>query len=367
MAAGKYDVNAIRDQLKKANGKSADPDEFKPAKAKEGEELHYRFFILPPLQAGNKLKSGTVEKDMDLFYIGHGAHWIDNRPHECPRLYDGTDCPICDFGFKLMKETSDKKKRQEIAKNWMPNGNNAVNIFFTNWEGNPLELRGQVKYYNAGKQVFDIWEACLMRDDAGDVDDPKAYGVFYDEYNAYTFDLTIKENGGNNSYTTSKFLPKAQPMVRQKDGSPDEEKLTKLLYLRHNLWTKVAKPDMEAIKRIAKSKIDGDDGDDSGGFDHDEGKTEAKTESKAKTTTTEKRSTTVTSTKTATAKAAPASEPDDDVVDLMNESEPEAEVIQPKAKETKAETKKAPPKETVDADDDDADIDAMLSQLGDDD
>lgn len=364
MAAGKYDVAAIRDQLKKANGKSSDPDEFKPAKAKPGEAINYRFFILPPIAAGTKLKSGIVEKDMDLFYIGHGAHWIDNRPHECPRLYDGTDCPICDFGFKLMKETSDKKKRQEIAKNWMPNGNNTVNIFFTNWDGNPPELRGQVKYFNAGKQVFDVWEACLMRDDAGDEDDPKAHGVFYDEYNAFVFDLEVTEQAGNNCYKTSKFLPKPQPMVRMKDGSPDEEKLAKLLYLRHNLWTKVAKPDMEAIKRIAKNKIDGDD-DDGGGFDHDESKVESKpkSEPKAEAKTEPKAKTTVTSSKSTTAKSVEA---DDDVVDLMNESEPEAEIVQPKAKEAKAETKKGPPK-TVDADDDDADIDAMLSQLGDDD
>ena len=74
----KYDVNAIRQKLKQSmSGKFTDPDEFKPDKAKSTTEaIKYRFFVLPPLFKGDVLKSGTVARSMDQFFISHANHWI---------------------------------------------------------------------------------------------------------------------------------------------------------------------------------------------------------------------------------------------------------------------------------------------------
>ncbi len=270
-----YDVEAIRKRLKQSmGGKFNDPDQFRPDNAKSATEpLKYRFFILPPLMKGDKLKSGIVEQTMDQFFIAHADHWIHNKPTPCPRVWDNSDCPICSEGFDLLKDETDEDTRRAIVKQWMPTTYYMVNIYFTKWEGNPEDLRGRVKFYNAPKTCFDIWTAALLRDDKGDEDEPQAHGVFFDENAAFLFQLESLKQGKNNSYKTSKFITTDGipiPMIGKK-GQPNESNIAKLLTLRHNLWDKIEVPTEEKIQRAFRIMSDGDDDDDDdGGFDDDE-------------------------------------------------------------------------------------------------
>ena len=270
----KYDVQAIRNKLKSTmTGRFNDPDEFKPEKAASTTDpIKYRFFILPPLFKGDELKSGEVNKSMDQFFISHANHWINDKPHPCPRVWDGSECPVCKFGFDLLKEEEnqrDEDKRRKIIRQWMPTTYHMVNIFFSTWKGNPEDLRGKVKFYNASKTLFDQWTSTLMRDDVGDPDDPQAYGVFFDENAAFTYELQVLKQGRQNSYKTSKFLPnggKPTPMITAKSKKEQEEILTKLLRNRHNLWDKINQPDIEKLNSVFSVMTNGDDEPDDGGF-----------------------------------------------------------------------------------------------------
>lgn len=276
----KYNVDEIRRKLKESQaGKFVDPDQFKPDKAKSPTEpIKYRFFILPPIIKGDELKSGVVKKSMDQFFISHANHWINDRPHPCPRVWSNDTCEICEFGFSLLREDENKKdedKRRKIIKQWMPTTYYAVNIFFTNWKGNPEHLRNKIRWFDAPKTCFDQWTATLMKDDLGDPEDPEAYGVFFDENAAFVYELAVLRQGRQNSYKTSRFLPnggKKVPMIKNADGSPNEAGLAKLLRLRHNLWDKINEPDPAKIHSIFMSMAHGDDvGDnDQGGFDRDD-------------------------------------------------------------------------------------------------
>lgn len=276
-----YDVAAIRKKLRQSqSGKFTDPDEFRPEKANSTTEAtKYRFYILPPITAGDILKSGTVKENqvMEQFFLPHGNHWIQDKPYPCPRVWDGTQCEICDVGFDLLKETpkEDEEKRKVLVKTWMPNTYYMVNVYFPNIKMNPEELRGRVRFYNAPKTCFDTWSATLMRDDAGDPEDPQAYGIFFDENAAFLFQLEVMKHGRNNSYKTSRFVVdggKPQPMVRNPDGTAATEGLVKLLKMRHNLFEKVEMPNLEKLSQIAKVMLEGDDLKESeaGGFDEDE-------------------------------------------------------------------------------------------------
>lgn len=267
----KYKVDDIRKKLNSVlKGKSMDPDEFRAKKVEnQNEEMKYRFFILPPFKAGDKLKGGPATQSMDQFFINHGTHWIQNRPHACPRIHYGEDCPICNFGFELLKETKDEERRKNILSEWMPNQSYLVNIHFPSWiKSNPEELRGRTMFYNAPKTCFDLWTSCIMRDSSSE-EDPEAFGVFFDEAEAFLFELKVTRKGKNNSYAASKFISNngvPQPMVR-------DENYKALLESRHNLYDKLQKPDPLAIKRLADSLINGDSAsveEESAGFDVDE-------------------------------------------------------------------------------------------------
>ena len=276
----KYDVNEIRKKLKQSQaGKFTDPDQFKPDKGKsKTDAIKYRFFILPPISKGDELKSGIVKKSMEQFFVQHANHWINDRPYACPRVWEGDDtCKICDFGFDLLREEENKEeeRRRKIVKQWMPTTYNAVNIYFTNWKGNPEELRNKVKWYNSPQTCFAHWSSAMMKENAGDPEDPEAYGVFFDENAGFVYELQVLLQGRQNSYKTSKFLPnggKGVPMVKNKDGSAKEESLAILLRLRHNLWDKIDTPDIAKIDKVFAVVTSGDDPDDNsgGGFDQDE-------------------------------------------------------------------------------------------------
>lgn len=259
-----YDLDAIRKKLKQSmSGKFNDPDEFKPEKAKSANEpTRYRFFVMPPVMMGEKTKQGESRRGMDQFYIQHGNHWVNERPHACPRIYNNGDCPICSFGFDLLKTTKDQERRGVILKQWMPATYYMVNIYFPDVKTNPEDLRGRVMFYNAPKTCCDLWTSTIMRDEGGDPDDPQAYGAFFDENAGFLFELQVLKNGRQNGYKTSKFIVgdgKPVPFVKLPDGSPDKKTLAKLLEQRHDLWQKVEVPDQDKIKKIASVMIDGDD------------------------------------------------------------------------------------------------------------
>ena len=348
-----YDVNAIRKSLQKAvSGKFADPDEFRPEKAKSNvEPLKYRFFILPPLQHGDNLKSGLVKKTMDNFFVRHGQHWINDRPHPCPRIYDGGECAVCNTGFQLLQECKDKKlgdeRKQAILRQWMPTTYYMVNIFFTAWKGNPEDLRNTVKYYNAPKTCVDKWTATLMRDDKGDDDDPDAFGVFFDESSAFCFELAVLKEGKSNSYKTSGFVKNngvPMPIVRNADDTPNAKAIEVVLKSRLNLWEKVEVPDGEKLRRLASQLMSGDDDDAAprGGFDDDETVAPAP-QKEAKQPQVQAR---------AEAKQKKA--------DLFEDEAPE-----PTKPAQKAEKPKPAAPVKAAADDDEEDIDSLLKQLDD--
>ena len=258
-----YDIEAMKRKLSQMNGRMADPDEFRPKKNESTTDpIKYRFYILPPLLAGDVLKSGTVTKSMDMFYIKNGMHWgIDSRPHPCPRQLGLPDrCPLCQFGFNLMKNEKDEEKRRKIRSEWLSSENYLVNIYFTSWEGNPEELRGKVKFFNTSSQCFKLWTQALERDNCGDPEEPEAFGAFFDENNASLFELSVLKQGKNNSYATSGFRKKKPtPMVQNPDGTANTKGIAALLKLRINLWEKIQQPDVDNLKALLNKVVHGDD------------------------------------------------------------------------------------------------------------
>lgn len=341
----KYDINAIRNNIQKAiSGRMADPDEFKPTKNPSSTDvIKYRFFILPPLVTGDELKSGVVDRGMDNYFLRHGFHWINDRPYPCPRILNGEECPICNYGFELLRQCKDQnwgdERKYQIIRQWMPNTYYMVNIFFTNWKGNPEELRNKVKFYNASKTCMDKWTATLMKDDLGDPEDPAAFGVFFDERNAFQFELAVLKEGRTNGYKTSQFLANnglPVPMIANADKTPNEKGLAALLKARVNLWSKVEQPEPDKLQRLLAQMIDGDDS----GFDQDEYSKKATTPVKSESAP-------------AAQKPKPVVKEEDDLSDIPFEAE-------------EVSTQAAKPKAVqVDADVDSDDIDALLSQLED--
>lgn len=258
----KYDVNEFRNKIK-PQARKVDPDEFRPPQALAS----FRFFILPPVEKGDKVKGGIAQQGMENFYLLNGLHWFSRRPHACPRIYNeqNDECCICDFGFDLMKGTQVKAERSEIAKKWMAKEQFAVNIYFPDTEVNPEKLRGTVKYFNAPKTVCDIFKECINQDDAGkDPSDPVAFGIFFDPENAHSFGLKITKNGEFFEYKTSKFSPKKEPIA----STP--EAIQKILDQRIDLFSKIDVPNVANMQALLNKMTGADESgshDQQGGFD----------------------------------------------------------------------------------------------------
>jgi len=270
---GKYDVEAVRKKLQEKKGsRFKDPNEFRCPTAKDGEPGKYRFFVLPPLKKGEKCADGVATRTMDLFYVQNGSHWFNNRPHGCPRVHDEMDCAACQNGFDLMGETDDKERRKEIAKQWLPRTNYAVNIYFPKDGTNPDDVAGKVMWMNAPKQVYDVWEGCLMAQNAGDPADPQAFGVFYDEEDAYLFQLVAKKKNKYNEYTTSKFLANVKKPLASSGGKPLADRIQQILDSRFDLYTKFPPRDQAAMATLVKQLMSGEPAeatDPGAGFDED--------------------------------------------------------------------------------------------------
>jgi hypothetical protein len=274
-----YDIEAIRAQVKAKLKKGKDPTEFRAPKVEIGQSVKFKFYILPPLQAGDACNDGktTCEHAMELFAIPNGAHYIDNKRMGCPRIINEEECAICQYAFDLMSEVDSsteegKKQRSKIARDLLPGQYHLVNLYFPPVETNAEELRGKVFWWNAPKTVVDMWLECLYRDDdGGDPDDPLAFGVFFDECNAYQFQLEVNKDGQMVNYKKSKFIGGKKPIATDKATKKlDAKRIKEILAKRHNLWEKMPQVDMEEINRVANSLAGNVVSNNSSGFDQDE-------------------------------------------------------------------------------------------------
>ena len=268
-----YDIAKIRQQVKKRAGRGSDPTEFKPPKMDDNQTMSWLFYVLPGFKEGDQLVSGQAERSMDQFFLMNGAHYLEGKRIGCPRIVLEENCDICQAGFDMLQEIdkSNKDKRREVASKLLPGTYYKVNIFFPNIDKNPEDLRGQVRWFNAPKTVFERWEECLYRDDdGGDPEEPMPYGVFFCPEEAYLFQLTVTKQGQNNSYLTSKFRLTESVQLRPiagKVGAPDEKAIAEILSRRIDLYSKLPDIDQAEIARVARN-ITGDDT--GGGFDRDE-------------------------------------------------------------------------------------------------
>jgi hypothetical protein len=279
-----YDIEKIRSQVRAKMKKGKDPTEFRAPKVDAGQSVKFRFYVLPPLAVGDACNEGkiTCERDMELFAIPNGSHYIDNKRIGCPRVINEEDCAICEYGFDLMSEIDGsseegKKKRSQIGKDLLPGQYHLVNIYFPPVETNPEEVRGKVLWYNAPKTIVDTWLECLYRDDdGGDPDELMPFGVFFDENKAYQFQLEVTRDGQMNSYKKSKFLTTggARPIAVDKETKKaDLKRIKTILSKRHNLWEKMPTVDLEEVARVAAAlsgRASAKANASSGGFDRDE-------------------------------------------------------------------------------------------------
>jgi len=233
MADLMYDLESIRGKMRKRKGGSKDPNEWKPEKADSGKSIKYKFFILPPVDS------------MDLWYYEHGKHWIDKKPLECPRVHDGDECPLCQFGFDMMKEVEEKEERRKIARQFLASARYAVNIYFPNVESTPQELRGKVMWFSMPQSVYLIMEEVIMRDSSNDDLEPEASGIFFDPSAAFPFVLEVKKKGEFNSYESSHFINKAMPLT-----GGGEDKVTEILDCRHDIPSLHGERDVNALQAI---------------------------------------------------------------------------------------------------------------------
>lgn len=248
--------------LAKKGGRARDPMQFSAPKVDVGAELKLKFYVLPSVIEGDQVASGNASRNMDLWYIVTGTHWINNKPSECPRIHDGNDCAFCQLGFDLLKGTDDDEERKGIIKTYFPKQSWVVNIYFPAYESTPQDLRGKVMWYAMPKTVFDIMESTIMRDASKDETDPQAYGLFYDPNDAYVFQLDVRHQGGYNEYKSSKFLPATRgPMVKVKGANAnqlDEATMTTILTQRHDLFTKFAARSSEVMAKLAGEVLHGE-------------------------------------------------------------------------------------------------------------
>lgn len=264
-----YDIAKIREALKKKlSSRKADPHQFQAPKAGKDDELKFRYFVLPGLMAGDPCYGGVASRDMDpYFFVKYGLHWVNNRPHTCPRITDEAECEMCQVGFDLLadmpKDQSEenKEKRRQVSKVWLAQQCWAINIYFPPFETTPEPLRGKVMWTNSPQTCFNQYDAAINRDNGGDIADPVAFGIFYDPEAAYLYQLTVIKDGSNNGYKGSRFLANLgpQPIVMGKDGKPDKAGIKKVLDLRHDLYTKIDPANPAEIHRLTQMMLNGVD------------------------------------------------------------------------------------------------------------
>jgi hypothetical protein len=317
-----YNLDAIRSKMrKKKGGGSRDPNEWRCEKADDGKKVQHKFFILPPTDT------------MDLWYYEHGNHFIDNKVIQCPRIHDGDECPLCQYGFDLMKETTDKDERRSIAKNYLASSRFSVNIYFPDISSTPAELRDKIMWYSMPQSVFAILEEVIMRDPPNDDDiEPEPYGIFFDPNKALPFLLEARKKGDFNSYESSHFINKAMPISKDIEG---------VLARRHDIPSVFDDRDFDALQTI----VDNLTGNTRRSSPKPSSKPAAKKEEE---------------------KEDKASEALDELdgFDELSESKEEEEKPKKSAKsESKAEAKKEAEDEDASVDEEDEDLTALLEEL----
>jgi hypothetical protein len=106
----------------------------------QGEQRKFYFVILPALTI-------TKPMDKDVWYYENGAHWIDKKMLECPRIHDDKKCPICEV-------LRGSVGNADLRKYWA-NFRYAVNAYFFKWK-NPPGVADTVQFYNMPKTLFEI-------------------------------------------------------------------------------------------------------------------------------------------------------------------------------------------------------------------
>lgn len=328
MADLMYDLEAIRAKMRKKKGnKGKDPNEWRPDKAEANKSLKWKFFILPPTDG------------MDMWYYEHGNHFIDNKVLECPRIHDdGITCPLCQFGFDLMKDTEEKDERRAIAKKYLSSSRYSVNIYFPAVDSTPAELRGKVMWFSMPQSVYAICDEVIMRDPpSADVLEPEPYGIFFDPNNAMPFVLEAKKKGEYNSYESSHFIGKKMPITKGGD-----EKIKEILAQRHNIPTLFQERDIDALQAIVDNMT--------GGGKVSVPKSEPKKTESKKSEPEEKKTS-----------------DEDELDDLMEEKTEEKVEAKPEKKpEAKKETKpeaKPEAKEEAKVEEEDEDLASLLNEL----
>ena len=107
--------------------------------------------------------------------------------------------------------------------------------------------------------------------------EPLPYGVFFDEFSAYMFQLEVSKKGRGNNYESSRFLCRSRiPLAIKAGGVPDEDKIRAILTQRHNLFAKLPSVDITKLQQIAQNLRSGGSeqskstNGDGAGFDQDE-------------------------------------------------------------------------------------------------
>lgn len=290
----KVDKQKLLDRMRQKQAEQSgfrDLTEWRAPKLKSPEEKSFRVIILPPLEQGDPCVGGTASESMDLYYRVFGYHLINKKRYECPRVHpEKGDCPLCSTGFDLMKETDDKKVRSGLAKEWLSQQNFAINIYFENHKDNPEDLRGKVFWWSLPNAVQMICDKAFKSDDAGDDDNPKAHGLFFDPNDAFPLIIEIKVKNDYNNYEGSKFLGKSRPIAAT------QEEIDAILAKRHDVMKKFEARDIKALEKLLQDKLGGTTGgESSGNSSGDEGyitppadkkeekKVEVKTEAKVET------------------------------------------------------------------------------------
>lgn len=260
-----YNIEELRKRMKeRASSRSQDPHEFVPPKAKGDQVIKFKFFILPDLNEEDLCFGGKATRGMDgMFFLKDGVHWVNKRPHACPRILSEEECEMCNIGFELMGEEESKDAKRAIAKQWLSQTNYKVNIFFPAMEPNPVIYHGKTMWFNGPKTCFDQWYGAFHRNDGGTEDDPEAHGVFYDPYEAFAYSLVIKNQGDYNDYKSSKFLAnlgKVPILCLPGTKTADEAGIQKILNLRHDLFTKIDVPNPKKITELAQTMLHGEAG-----------------------------------------------------------------------------------------------------------
>jgi hypothetical protein len=254
----KVDKQKLLDRMRQKQAEQSgfrDLTEWRAPKLKSPEEKSFRVIILPPLEQGDPCVGGTASESMDLYYRVFGYHLINKKRYECPRVHpEKGDCPLCSTGFDLMKETDDKKVRSGLAKEWLSQQNFAVNIYFENHKDNPEDLRGKVFWWSLPNAVQMICDKAFKSDDAGDDDNPKAHGLFFDPNDAFPLIIEIKVKNDYNNYEGSKFLGKSRPIAAT------QEEIDAILAKRHDVMKKFEARDIKALEKLLQDKLGGTTG-----------------------------------------------------------------------------------------------------------